>query len=490
VSTDLDLRFEKLSRTMVGMTLFIEKRLMQAYQINPYRAASIKKAIDHMTEALGLSVEAEALADDILQKAMEVLGGIDLNQPLDGRPDPLDAMPQGIKDAAIEMLQDPQLLLRVIQDVEDLGVAGEEEMIATLYLTGTSRLLPRPLATMTTGASSSGKSYVLEQVAMLFPSETKFVVSSTSSKSFYYLPEGSLQHKWVVLGEQARTASEESEDVKRTLREMLSAGRISRAVSLAHNGQISTTIFTQEGPIAFSDSTTQTNQFAEDVNRTVLLHPDESSQQTRAILERLAEERLGGRLSADERTARMETHHALQRMLKQMAIVVPFSPLLARSMNVSNLEMRRGLPLFLAAVEASALLHQLQRPLDEQGRLIASYRDYAIVAELLAGWLVENLAGGISKTTGAFQQWLSDEFGPDQEISVSACQCKGKSEGQANYHLAKLLQAGLIKEVTGDRAGGRGRSRVFRLVMGEMAQRSVGLPAVEEVRDFCSERAE
>jgi hypothetical protein len=490
MSTDLDLRFEKLSRSMVGMTLFIENRLVQAYQINPYRAASIKKAIDHMSNELSLSVDPGALADDILQKAMEVLGGIDPNQPIDGRPDPLDAMPQGIKEAAVDMLQDSQLLLHVIQDVEDLGVAGEEEMIATLYLTGTSRLLPRPLATMTSGASSSGKSFVLEQVATLIPSEAKFVVSTSSSKSFYYLPEGSLQHKWVILGEQARTASDESEDVKRTLREMLSAGRISRAVSLANNGQISTHIFTQEGPIAYSDSTTQTNQFAEDVNRTIVLHPDESSQQTRAILERLAEERLGGRLSTDERTLRIDTHHALQRMLKPMAVVVPFSPLLARSMTVSNVEMRRGLPLFLSAVEASALLHQLQRPLDERGRLVASYQDYAIVAELLAGWLVENLAGGISKTTSAFHQWLLEEFGPNQEITVSACQRQGKSEGQANYHLAKLLQAGLVKDATDGRAGGRGRSRVFRLVTGEIAQRSVGLPGIEEVRDYCSEPAE
>jgi hypothetical protein len=475
---------------MVGMTLFIENRIVQAYKINPYRDASVQKAIDHMSNELGLSVDADALADDILHKAMGVLGGIDVNQPFDGRPDPLDAMPQRVKDAAIEMLQDPRLLLRVIQDVQDLGVAGEEEMIATLYLTGTSRLLPRPLATMTTGASSSGKSYVLEQVSMLFPNEAKFVVSTSSSKSFYYLPEGSLQHKWVIFGEQARTASEESEDVKRTLREMLSAGRISRAVSLANNGQISTHVFTQEGPIAFSDSTTQTNQFAEDVNRTIVLHPDESSQQTRAILERLAEERLGGRLSGDERTVRIETHHALQRMLKPMAIVVPFSPLLAQSMSVSNLEMRRGLPLFLSAIEASALLHQLQRPLDGQGRLVASCQDYVIVAELLAGWLVENLAGGISKTTSAFHQWLLDEFGPDREITVPACLRQGKSEGQANYHLVKLLQAGLVKETTDGRPGGRGRSRVFRLVVGEVAQRSVGLPAVEAVRDYCAEAAE
>jgi hypothetical protein len=298
------------------------------------------------------------------------------------------------------------------------------------------------------------------------------------------LPEGSLQHKWVILGEQARTTNDESEDVKRTLREMLSAGRISRAVSVASDGQIVTRIFSQEGPIAFSDSTTVTQQFAEDVNRIVLLHPDESPEQTRAILRRIAEERTGGRLRLEARTRLIDTHYALQRMLKQCAVVVPYSHLLAQELSVSNVEMRRGLPLFLSAIESCTLLHQYQRGLNDAGRLIATPEDYAIVAELLGGWLVESLAGGLSKTTTAFYEWLQAEFKAADEITVNACRQKGKGSGACHYHLDKLVQAGLVQQVTNQPGGGRGRNHVFRLVAGDVAHQSVGLPSLEAVRQF------
>jgi hypothetical protein len=188
-------------------------------------------------------------------------------------------------------------------------------------------------------------------------------------------------------------------------------------------------------------------------------------------------------LTADQRHQRIELHFALQRLLKPFTVVVPYSNLLADSLCVSNVEMRRGLALFLSAIEACALLHQRQRQLDEQGRVMASDHDFAVVAELLSGWLVENLGGGVSKATGQFYQWLLAEFGENQDICIPACQQRGRSEGQANYQLSKLAQAGLVQQVN-DRAGGRGRPKVFRLVVGKRAQQTVGLPSVQAVREF------
>jgi hypothetical protein len=141
--------------------------------------------------------------------------------------------------------------------------------------------------------------------------------------------------------------------------------------------------------------------------------------------------------------------------------------------------------LFLSAIESCALLHQYQRELDDSGRLIASDWDYAIVAELLSGWLVETLAGGVSKTTAAFHQWLKAEFCEGQDITIADCQQQGKSVSSALYHVQKLVQAGLLQQLTSNPGGGRGRGNVYRLVVGDVAQRSVGLPAVSAVEEFC-----
>ena len=44
------------------------------------------------------------------------------------------------------MLESKDLFARMYVDVQSLGVAGEGELVAVIYLVGVSRLLPRPLA--------------------------------------------------------------------------------------------------------------------------------------------------------------------------------------------------------------------------------------------------------------------------------------------------------------------------------------------------------
>src|SRR5262249_36584619 len=80
-------------------------------------------------------------------------------------------MPQEAVAQAEAMLTDPLLIMRVLDDVAALGVAGERETTGTVYLIGVSRLLDRPLAGIVQGPSSSGKSYLIEKTASLFPPE-------------------------------------------------------------------------------------------------------------------------------------------------------------------------------------------------------------------------------------------------------------------------------------------------------------------------------
>ncbi|NMC19313.1 MAG: hypothetical protein GYA33_02735, partial [Thermogutta sp.] len=102
----------------------------------------------------------------------------------------LGQTPQDVREAAEEMLQSPNLLKTVLADIEALGVAGEKELAATLYLLGTSRLLDRPLAGILQGPSSSGKSFVLDRVADLFPPEAVLRATALTTNALYYLPPG------------------------------------------------------------------------------------------------------------------------------------------------------------------------------------------------------------------------------------------------------------------------------------------------------------
>ena len=64
-----------------------------------------------------------------------------------GKPDAADLlakMPESVRAEARTLLDAPNLMQRVVEDIGALGVAGEKELAATVYLVGTSRLLPEP----------------------------------------------------------------------------------------------------------------------------------------------------------------------------------------------------------------------------------------------------------------------------------------------------------------------------------------------------------
>lgn len=91
-------------------------------------------------------IKRDALDAELLKLAADVAGKAEAKDNADdSAPDRLATMLESIRAEARAMLENPDLLKRVVDDVGILGVAGEKELAATLYLVGTSRLLDRPL---------------------------------------------------------------------------------------------------------------------------------------------------------------------------------------------------------------------------------------------------------------------------------------------------------------------------------------------------------
>ena len=98
----------------------------------------------------------------------------------------LQKMPQHVRDEARAMLESPNLLGRCYQDISSLGVAGEGELVASIYLVGVSRLLPKPLSVIVQAPSSTGKSYTVEKATSPFPPETIIHATSLTANALYY----------------------------------------------------------------------------------------------------------------------------------------------------------------------------------------------------------------------------------------------------------------------------------------------------------------
>ena len=314
-----------------------------------------------------------------------------------------------VRKEAERLLEDPALIDRIGADIESVGVAGEDDLRLSLYLVGTSRLLPQPLAAIVQGQSSSGKSYTVEKVAGLFPPEAVVLATQMTPQALFHMPNGSLSHRWVVAGERSRIENDETAEATRALREMLSGGRLSKLIPTKVEGEIVTVRLEQEGPIAFVESTTLSRVFEEDANRAIMLSTDERRVQTKTIMRRLALLASGKAQTDGPRI--VARHHALQRLLERRTIVIPFAERLAEVLEVfaDRVECRRAYPMLLALVKASALLHQRQRKTDQDGRLIAEPTDYGIAARLLSGPLARTIGESLSDPARRFLERLLAE---------------------------------------------------------------------------------
>lgn len=319
--------------------------------------------------------------------------------------DLLAETPDDVKADALKMLESPDLLKNIIHDVAALGVAGEKELIAAAYLVGTSRLLNRPLAMIAQGPSSSGKSHVISKAASCFPSEAVVVATQLTPQALFYMEPGGLEHRFVVVGERSRKENDDTAEATRALREMLSAGRLSKLVTMKIDGKMKSVLVEQEGPIAYVESTTQTKLFNEDANRCIVLGTDERPEQTRRIISSVAAAYSGTITTADQERI-VDRHHALQRMLDPREVVIPFAARLGELFTSSRVEARRAFPHLMSMVQASALLHQRQRQIDADGRLLASTDDYAVARHLLTKPFGRQLGGGVSDGALRFHERL------------------------------------------------------------------------------------
>ena len=389
----------------------------------------------------------------------------------------LAKMPQAVRHEAEAMLSSPNLVEAIVNDLAGVGVAGERDLGLSLYLTATSRLLEKPLATIVQGPSSSGKSYLIDKTASLIPPEAVVRATQMTPQALFHMPSGTLRNRFVAVGERSRADSSEAADATRALREMISSGRLAKLMPMKIGGEIQTVLIEQDGPIAFAESTTMTRIFEEDLNRCLLLNTDEGSDQTARIVNSLASAYAGD--SRREEVQRIVArHHAAQRMLRQFPIVIPFAQRLAEQMPHKQVEVRRVFPQVMSMIQSAALLHQRQREIDPDGRLVATGDDYRLVHRLLAEPVARGLGRRLSKSAQRFFCRLRDWF--DQcEFTTREAERKEETSRSSVYGWIKELHDYGLLVRTQPHAGQR--PAVWRLSNSEVIDAISALPSPEEL---------
>jgi hypothetical protein len=479
----LKIEYQPCGRGRVTVTARYGANLIHVDDITPTNAKQ-RAAFVKVVQSKVPAVDTQAVDDELLRVATVEPAA---SSPKDGAAtgtadDLLATMPADIRQEAEALLNDPKLIQRVVEDIEALDVAGERELTMTVYLIGVSRLLPRPLAGIVQGPSASGKSYLIERTATLVPDEVVIHATQMTPQALFHMKPGALAHQFVVAGERSRIEDDERAEATRALREMLSSGRLTKLMPVRGEGnRIETVLIEQEGPIAFIESTTLARVFDEDANRCLMLHTDERSEQTRRVVGRLAEAYRGAVGGTDPARIILR-HHALQRMLRPYPVVVPFADRLGDLFPCERVEARRAFPHLMGMIQAAALLHQRQRPVDDDGRLVAQPVDYHLARYLLLKPLARLLRDGISDPARRFYEALAKRWpytaGEVASFKTTDAKKLATSSKSAVYGwLADLHDAGAVELVE----EGRGRKpATWRLTATPPAEGAgLALPAVE-----------
>ena len=259
---------------------------------------------------------------------------------------------------ALALLQDPNLLERIVEDFDRCGLVGEKNNKLIGYLAAVSRHLESPLAVLVQSSSAAGKSTLMDAVLAFVPEEECIRFSAMTEQSLYYMGDMDLKHKVLAIAEE-----EGASRAAYALKLLQSEGALSIASTGKDpaTGKLVTHQYRVEGPVMMFLTTTAIDIDEELLNRCLVLSVNEDREQTQAI-HRLQREQqtLEGLVRREKRREIVRLHQNAQRLLKPLAVVNPFVGELTFPDRLTR--MRRDHMKYLTLIRAIALLHQHQRP--------------------------------------------------------------------------------------------------------------------------------
>lgn len=263
------------------------------------------------------------------------------------------------QDAGLALLRDPNLIKRIVADIEATGVVGEASNALVGYLACVSRKLAKPLAILIQSTSAAGKSTLMDALLALMPESERVHYSAMTGQSLFYLGEHSMKHKILAIAEE-----EGVRQAGYALKVLQSQGELTIASTGKDptTGQLVTQEYRVEGPVMLFLTTTAIDVDEELQNRCIVLTINESREQTAAIqAKQRAARTLDGLLAKARTDDVLSAHRAAQALLRPLAVVNPYAEQLTFASD--RVRLRRDHAKYLALIDSIALLHQYQRPI-------------------------------------------------------------------------------------------------------------------------------
>jgi hypothetical protein len=162
------------------------------------------------------------------------------------------------------------------------------------------------------------------------------------------------------------------------LRVLISEGRlVYQTVQTQEDGPPITVTATKNGPIAVVITSARANIEEEMMTRLMVVDADESSDQTRAIIENTLTDRQDA--VAEGGPNKWEDFQRWLELSAPYDVIIPYISAVRQAHSDQArlpLRYRRDIANFLTAIKTSAILHSAQRERDKRGRIVADLADY------------------------------------------------------------------------------------------------------------------
>jgi len=324
------------------------------HNLDLYNDTQLEKFIRKIAERLevGTSVTAGTLAE--LTQALENYRLEKLKEQDNGQASQAKPLTEKERQTAIQNLKHENLLEQTIYDLQASGIQGETENALLLLLAMTSRKTPDPLSVICLAKSGTGKSYLMERVALCIPDEDKKEHTQFTSNAFYYYKKEEIRNKIFLIED-----LEGAMDVLFPIRELQSKKRISKTITQkGRDGKLQTITLIVEGPVCVIACTTKESIYEDNANRSILIYLNDSKEQDEKVMDYQKQHRAG--LVDVYKEQQIQTKlQQMQKALQPIKVINPFAPLI--DLPESFPKKRRALPILLNVIEAITFYHQYQR---------------------------------------------------------------------------------------------------------------------------------
>jgi DNA primase len=280
------------------------------------------------------------------------------------------------------------------QLIGNSGIIGEENTRLLLFIIASSYKTNTPLHGIVQGSSGSGKTHLISKIAELMPPEDVLKFTRITESSLYNWGEWDLVGKCMIIEDLDGL----KEEALYSLRELISNQQLSSSVSIKDKkGNIKSTRKKVRGQFSSLSATTKADIYEDNISRSFTLAVDESTSQSKKIIE-YQNKRYAGELSKEQEKQAKKQLQEYLRNLQTIEVINPYATKLELPEEVHKI--RRLNEMYQSIIRQITWLNQRQRKYSE-GKIYTAIEDLEQATEIL----FESIILKIDELDGSLRQF-------------------------------------------------------------------------------------